>query len=197
MRVIVAVWALFAYVFSSANGAWADEKAYGVGFATVGQSVKDVQDVAKTDGRRLFCDADKDPEIGNGDREVMRVTDAQAAAGLTRCAIFGKEENGSWTMRRIGVAGQPSEFWILALDDAGTRKIMQIQVFQPKEAWDSTSKALTQEFGQPTHVNSSVSNWHNANSELAMTRGKEGFYVFYSDIRLQQTMRERLGLVTK
>ncbi len=176
------------------GAARADDKPYGVGFATVGQPVQEVQDTAKTDGRRLFCDADHAPEVGNGDREIMRVSDAQSAVGLTRCAVFGKDENGSWTNRRVGVAGQPSEFWILALDDGGVRRIMQIQVMQPKEAWDTTLTALTKEFGSPTHVTSAASTWINSVSELAMTHGKEGFYIYYSDSRLQKAMRERLGL---
>ena len=176
--------------------AQADDKPYGVGFATVGQPLKELQDSAMTDGRRLFCDRDQNSEVSNGDREIMRVSDSQAAAGLTRCALFGKDENGLWSSRRVGVVGQPSEFWILALEDNGVRRIMQIQAFQPKEAWEPTSKALTQEFGTPTKMTSAATTWSNGVSEIVMARGKETNSVFYSDTKLQKTMRERLGLAS-
>ncbi len=193
MRSVIA--AMIVVGMSSVAGhAMADDKPYGVGFATVGQALQELQDSAKTDGRRLFCDGDKDSEVGSGDREVMRVSDAQAKAGLTRCAIFGKDENGLWSSRRIGVVGQASEFWVLALDDNGVRRIMQIQAFQPKEAWDSTSKALTDEFGRPTKTTAQMTSWTNAVSEIDMAHGKEVNSVFYSDTRLQKMMRERLGL---
>jgi len=172
----------------------ADDKPFGVGFATVGQALKDLQESAKTDGRRLFCDGDKDSEVGNGDREIMRVSDAQAKAGLTRCAIFGKDENGLWSSRRIGVVGQASEFWVLALDDNGVRRIMQIQAFQPKDSWDATTKALTDEFGPPNKKTAQITGWSNSVSEIALAQGKEVNSVFYSDTRLQKIMRERLGL---
>ena len=180
--------------FVLAGQASAEDKPYGVGFATVGQDVKEIQEAAKSDGRKLFCDADKDQEIGKGDLEVMRVSEVQAAAGVTRCAVFGKGEDGTWINRQVGVAGQPSQFWMLALEDGGVHRVMQIQVFQPKEAWESTSKALTQEFGSPTKAGSTSSSWRNSMSELVMTRGSDGFYIYYSDLRLQQLMRERLGI---
>ena len=172
----------------------AEDKPFGVGFATVGQPLKELQDSAMTDGRRLFCDRDKDSEVGNGDREIMRVSAAQAAAGLTRCALFGKDENGLWSSRRVGIIGQASEFWVLALDDNGTRRIMQIQAFQPKESWDSTVKALKDEFGAPTKVTAASTAWINSVSEIVVARGKEVNSVFYSHTGLQKTMRDRLGL---
>ena len=177
-----------------AASAKAEDKPYGVGFATVGQPVKELQESAMPDGRQLYCDGDKDSQVGNGDREIMRVSDAQAAAGLTRCGIFAKDENGTWTSRSIGIAGQPSEFWVLALDDNGVRRIMQIQAFQPKDNWDSTLKALSDEFGKPAHTNANSTTWRNSVSDLLMAKGREGFYIYYSDTRLQKLMRERLGL---
>ena len=174
----------------------ADETPYGVEFAKVGQPMSELQD-SKTfpEGRHIFCDSDKTTELGKGDQEIIRVSDAQSQAGIARCGLYGKEASGTWTNRAVGLGGSPAEMWILTLEESGVRKIMQLQFFQPKEAVESTLRFLSATYGNPTSTTSNIKKWNNGISEIAVThKDQGGLYVFYTDQRLYQDMRQRLGL---
>lgn len=177
------------------SAALAEDQPYGIGFASVGMSMDDLASSGKIpEGRRIICDSDADSGISNGDLEILRVTDAQAAAGLSRCALFAKDDKGQWVSRRVGLAGQPAEFYILTFKDQGVKRIMQIQLFQVNDALTTTTEQLTKEWGKPVSTNARMSQWSNAVSEATMARKNDGFYLYISDKALQHAMREKLGV---
>lgn len=175
--------------------AQAEDQPYGVGFANVGMSLDDLSSSgALPEGRRILCDSDADNGLSNGDREVLRVSDAQAAAGLSRCALFAKDDKGQWISRRVGLAGQPAEFYILSFNDQGVRRIMQIQLFQVNDALPATTEQLTKDWGKPVSADARVTQWSNAVSEATLAHKNDGFYLYISDKGLQRAMRAKLGL---
>lgn len=180
------------------HGAKAEDQPFGIGFATAGMKLDDLSSPGHlAEGRRILCDSDADNGLNLGDREVLRVTDAQAAAGLSRCALYAKDQAGTWINRSVGLAGQPAEFYILSLADNGVRKIMQMQLFQPNAAFETTLAQLTKDWGKPARNNGSTVQWKNAVSEATIARKNDGFYLYISDRALQRAMREKLGLPSR
>lgn len=180
----------------AADSATGDQP-YGIGFAWVGMSLDELTSSGRIpEGRRILCDADADNGLNSGDREVLRVTDAQSAAGLTRCSLYAQDDKGAWINRRVGVAGQPAEFYILSFSDQGVRRIMQIQLFQANDALTGTMAQLTKDWGQPVKTDTVQTQWRNGVSEATMARKNDGFYLYISDKALQRAMREKLGLPT-
>ena len=181
-----------------AEDATGGNQPFGIGFATAGMKLEDLRTGGQLpEGRRILCDSDADNGLNQGDREVLRVTDAQAAAGLSRCALYAKDEAGTWINRSVGLAGQPAQFYILTLDDNGTRRILQLQLYQDNAAFESTTAQLTKDWGKPVRSDGTAIQWRNSVSDATIARKNDGFYLYISDRALQRAMRQKLGLPTQ
>ncbi|RAU22746.1 hypothetical protein CU669_04970 [Paramagnetospirillum kuznetsovii] len=141
---------------------------------------------------KLICGKDPDKPMG-AEHLHLAVPGAMAGAGVDRCAIYLDDGKGGLTIRPTMLAGVPTEFWFMAIEDeGGSQRIFQIVARQPKENFDKTAAFLMERWGNPLLKAPYFVRWLNGTSEGQMKADDEGVMIFLFDTKLFELMESRM-----
>lgn len=141
---------------------------------------------------KLICGKDQEKPAG-AEHLHLAVPGAMMGAGVDRCAIFLDDDKGKLTIRPIALAGVPTEFWFMTIEDeGGIQRIFQIVARQPKENFDKTSAFLADRWGVPAQKAPYFVRWLSGTAEGQMKEDDEGVMIFLFDTKLFQLMETRM-----
>lgn len=175
-----------------AGPAWAEDKPFDLGFARPGMMQGQFRFGAWPAGVKVFCSDDKDrPE--ELDKAGFALPKGIARLGASRCGLF--IEDGVWRSYRPELAGWSTELWAMFFPDAaGTPRLVQLYLAQPKEAFEALATAWTTRFGPPGERRPRLVRWSNPRNDAAIIAdGGPEVQAYLVDNRLQAAINARMA----
>ncbi|MBC7953214.1 MAG: hypothetical protein H7Z12_15510 [Rhodospirillaceae bacterium] len=185
--------ALTAALLLAAASAFAADKEFDLGFARPGMMQGQFRFAAWPAGVKVFCSDDKDrPE--ELDKAAFVLPKGIVKLGASRCGLFTKDENG-WRQYRLEVAGWSTEIWGMFFPDgAGSPRLVQLFIKQPKESFATLSAHFASRFGPPLESNARLARWSNSTNDAAIIEdGGTTLHAYVIDNKLQQSMNGRMS----
>jgi hypothetical protein len=191
MRLLPAILFTAASLFAISADA-VEPKVFNLGVLQPGMRLGVFRYAAHPAGVKLVCSQDEEKPKG-ADRTPLELPKAMTNARVNRCALFGEDEKGLWAPRKLDVAGTPSEYWIMAIeDDSGTERIYSLTARQSIEAFDKTALNLTERWGPPAQKGARFVHWNNSSADGQIADDGEGVSIFLYDIKLQEMVNTRI-----
>lgn len=169
----------------------AEDLEFDLGFARPGMMQGQFRFAAWPAGVKVFCSDDKD-RPDELDKAGFTLPKGIARLGASRCGLF--RDAGGWKPHRLEVAGWSTEIWgLFAPDAAGTQRLVQLYLAQPKDAFDSLYAAWTERFGPPVEKRSRLARWSNARNDAAIIHdGGAELQAYVIDNKLQAALNARM-----
>ena len=163
-----------------------------LGQAQIGMRINQLRYAALPANTKVVCGWD-DPKPPGVEKTPLVMPGAMATAKVDRCALFQDNGKDQWSQRRAVLAGVPTEFWFLTIEDeTGSQRIFQIVGRQPSDNFDKTAAALTERWGPPAQKASYFARWVSGTSEGQMKKDGEGVMLWLFDTKLHDLMESRM-----
>lgn len=185
--------AIAAALLLAATSAFAADKEFDLGFARPGMMQGQFRFAAWPAGVKVFCSDDKDrPE--ELDKAAFVLPKGIVKLGASRCGLFTKDDGG-WRQYRLEVAGWSTEIWGMFFPDgAGSPRLVQLFIKQPKESFGTLSAHFASRFGPPLESNARLARWSNPTNDAAIIEdGGASLHAYVIDNKLQATMNGRMS----
>ncbi|MBI3447128.1 MAG: hypothetical protein HY055_17615 [Magnetospirillum sp.] len=163
-----------------------------LGPAQIGMRINQLRYAALPANTRVICGWDEAKPAGV-EKTPLVMPGAMATAKVDRCALFADNGKDVWSPRPTMLAGVPTEFWFLTIEDeSGSQRIFQIVGRQPSDNFDKTAAALTERWGAPVQKASYFARWVSGSAEGQMKEDGEGVMLWLFDTKLHALMESRM-----
>ncbi|MGE4279088.1 MAG: hypothetical protein AB7G62_05835 [Magnetospirillum sp.] len=191
-KVMVAVAALFCSL-----PAWAAEREFDLGWAYPGMMQGQFRFGAWPPGMAIRCS--DDPDLPKDLGQLLYMPKPMMDLGATRCALLAVDDKGVWKPAQRKIAGIPLEMSAtFAPDMQDTRRLVQLFITGPREAYAGLVRHFVARFGPPTNENERLVHWQNARNEaLVMHEEGETVLGMLIDTKLQEAMNQKLEAARK
>lgn len=177
----------------AAPSAFAADKEFDLGFARPGMMQGQFRFAAWPAGVKVFCSDDKDrPE--ELDKAAFILPKGIARLGASRCGLFTQDEKG-WRQYRLEVAGWSTEIWGMFFPDgAGTPRLVQLFLKQPKDSFETLRSYFADRFGPPMEQHARLARWSNPTNDAAIIEdGGKSLHAYVIDNKLQAVLNGRMS----
>lgn len=193
LKMILAALALLA----AAMPARAAEREFDLGFARPGMMQGQFRFGAWPPGMAIRCS--DDPDLPKDLDRLLFMPKPMLDLGATRCALLAVDDKGVWKPAGRKIAGFPLEMAAtFAPDMQGTRRLVQLFLTGPREAYAGMVRHFVSRFGPPLNETERLVHWQTPHAE-ALVMHEEGDTVLgmLIDSKLQDATNQRLEQATK
>lgn len=192
LKMTIAVLALLA-----AAPAAAAERAFDLGFARPGMMQGQFRFGAWPPGMAILCS--DDPDLPKDLGRQFYMPKQMLDLGATRCALMAVDDKGVWKPAARKISGIPLEMAAtFAPDLQGTRRLVQLFLTGPREAYAGLVRHFVSRFGPPLNESERLVHWQSERGEaLVMHEEGDTVLAMLIDSKLQEAMNQRLEQATK
>lgn len=172
--------------------AWAGEREFDLGWARPGMMQGQFRFGAWPPGMAIRCS--DDPDLPKDLGQLLYMPKPMMDLGATRCALMKVDDKGMWKPAQRKIAGIPLEMSAtFAPDMQDTRRLVQLFMTGPREAYAGLVRHFVARFGPPRDETERMVHWQSAHGEaLVMHEEGETVLGMLVDTKLQEAMNQRL-----
>lgn len=175
----------------------AAEREFDLGWARPGMMQGQFRFGAWPPGMAIRCS--DDPDLPKDLGQLLYMPKPMMDLGATRCALMKVDDKGAWKPAQRKIAGIPLEMSAtFAPDMQDTRRLVQLFMTGPREAYAGLVRHFVARFGPPTTENERLVHWQTARHEaLVMHEEGETVLGMLVDTKLQEAMNQKLEAARK
>ena len=173
------------------------ERAFDLGFARPGMMQGQFRFGAWPPGMAIRCS--DDPDLPKDLDRLLFMPKPMLDLGATRCALLAVDDKGAWKPAARKISGIPLEMAAtFAPDMQGTRRLVQLFLTGPREAYAGLVRHFVSRFGPPLNESERLVHWQTPQAEaLVMHEEGDTVLAMLIDSKLQEAMNQRLEQATK